>query len=89
MVKINVTAVYRPNRRNFMVSIKFGKKNVKEVLTISQFLKRYLKQPEPVLRVAGLEIKIEGDENGECEKTIRDYLKKVAQSYLDSRPATN
>lgn len=82
MIPIHVHAVFQPKRRKFCVRLKFNQKNLVERMTISQFLKRYLKKPEGPLVVAGTTIEFTNDEDGGAEKQIRDYLRKVAESYL-------
>ena len=78
MIEIKFQANYLPNHREFNVLVKLGKKRLFEKMTISKFM-RLAKNVDKPLVIDGFTIQFNG---GDGEAEIRDYFKKVADSYL-------
>lgn len=80
MIPVHFQANYLPNYREFKVVVEFKKKKLSEKMSISKFM-RFARRTDKPLVVCGVTICFSGDD-GEGEKAVRDYLKKVADSYL-------
>jgi len=82
VIPIHFEAHFQPVRRKFILRVRVGKdKPLTERMTISQFLRRFVKKDNIPLTVNGTEIIFQEDD-GQAEKAVRNYLKAVAESYV-------
>lgn len=79
-VDVKLLATYLPNHREFNVLLKTSGLRLFEKMSISKFM-RVARSPDKPLVIDGVTVKFD---RPEFEKPVRDYLKQVADSYLES-----
>jgi hypothetical protein len=89
MTLIHIQANYLPNHRKFKVVVKAsGRRRFSEHMTISKFMRMAKEQSKP-LKVGGITINLSGEGADVAEQQIQDYLKQVADSYLQYKTQQN
>jgi hypothetical protein len=86
VIRIHFQANFLPNQREFNVTVRFGKRRLFEKMTIAKFL-RFARQADKPLVVDGYTITFDGGQ--EAEKHVRDYLRKVADTYVEANYRNN
>jgi len=85
MIRVHFHAQFQPNHRRFILWVKVGNQaRIHDYITISQFIKRFLKVTTDPIVVKGVTVKFLGDD-GSAERKIREYLQKAAQSYVAAK----
>lgn len=82
MIPVHFHAVFLPDIRKFKVQVKLPSRGPAiELMTIARFL-RFARSHGP-LEVGGLKIRFTGSGGDKGFEKVREYLRKVADSYVE------